>query len=119
MKPGTRILVIDDNPEFRTVLKNVLEGKGYFVFEAGDGEEALDQMARTAFHMAIVDLDMPRMNGIEFSKRAKGKNPGFPIIMVTAFASFYTPADILASGVDAFLQKPVDLDLLTKAIERL
>jgi CheY-like chemotaxis protein len=119
MKPGAKILVIDDNADFRHVLKTVLEGKGHFVFQAGDGEEALEQMGRTAFNMAIVDLDMPRMNGIEFSKRAKKKNPQFPIIMVTAFASFYSPADILASGVDAFLQKPVDLETLSKAVDRL
>jgi CheY-like chemotaxis protein len=119
MKVGANILVIDDNTDFRVLVKEVLESKGFSVFEAGDGEQALDLMNRTPFNMAIVDLDMPRMNGIEFSKLAKAKNPRFPIIMLTAYAQFYTPAEILSAGVDAFLQKPVDLDRLTKAIERL
>ncbi len=117
MKQGTKILLIDDNEDFRSLLKDVLTAKGFFVFEAGDGKQALELMAKTAFNLAIVDLDMPRMNGIEFSKRAKAANPKFPIIMVTAYSQFYTPGEILASGVDAFLQKPLDLERLAKAIE--
>jgi len=119
MKPGARILVIDDNREFRSILVDILEGKGYQVYEAENGEEALEVMRRTPVQMAIVDLDMPRMNGIEFSRHAKARDPRFPIIMVTAFAQFYSPAEILSAGVDAFLQKPVDLERLTKAIEAL
>lgn len=119
MKPGARILVIDDNPDARSLLRTILEEKGFTVFEAGNGEEALKVMEEMLVHLAVVDLDMPRMNGIEFSKRAKAGNPRFPIIMVTAFAQFYSPAEVLASGVDAFLQKPVDLSRLLKAIEQL
>jgi CheY-like chemotaxis protein len=119
MKPGAKILVIDDNREFRSILADVLEGKGFHVFEAENGEEALELMRKTAVQMAIVDLDMPKMNGIEFSRHAKARNPKFPIIMVTAFAQFYSPAEILSAGVDAFLQKPVDLERLGKAIDTL
>jgi CheY-like chemotaxis protein len=119
MKPGANILVIDDSPDARLMLKEVLEGKGHFVFEAADGQEALDLMSKTLFHLAIVDLDMPRMNGIEFSRKAKDANPRFPIVMVTAYSQFYTPADILASGVDAFLQKPLDLSRLFRIIDQL
>lgn len=119
MKLGGRILVIDDNPEARLLLKEILTEKGYQILEAGDGEQALDVMSKSLVHMAIVDLDMPRMNGIEFSKRAKEANPAFPIIMVTAYSQFYAPAEILTSGIDAFLQKPLDLSRLLKAIEQL
>jgi CheY-like chemotaxis protein len=119
MKPGANILLIDDNREFRGILRDYLKGKGFEVFEADDGEHALELMQRTRFHMAIVDLDMPRMNGIEFSKKAKAKTPKFPIILITGYAQFYAPGDILSAGVDAFLQKPLDLETLMKAIERL
>lgn len=119
MKIGGRILVIDDNPEARELLKTILAEKGYQVLEAGDGEQALEVMSTSLIHMAIVDLDMPKMNGIEFSKHAKAARPDLPIIMVTAYSQFYVPADILASGIDAFLQKPLDLTRLLKAIEQL
>jgi len=119
MNAGGKILLVDDNKDFRTVLRTALESKGYDIFEAGDGEEALDLMNKTVVHMAIVDLDMPRMNGIEFSKHVKTRKPDFPIIMMTAYAQFYSPGEILSAGVDAFLQKPVDLERLTKAILQL
>jgi CheY-like chemotaxis protein len=119
VNPGGKILLVDDNKDFRTVLRKALESKGYHIFEAGDGEEALEVMSRKVVQMAIVDLDMPRMNGIEFSKHVKAKKPDFPIIMMTAYAQFYSPGDILSAGVDAFLQKPVDLERLTKAIHQL
>jgi DNA-binding NtrC family response regulator len=93
MKFGGRILVIDDNEEARELLKTILSEKGYQILEAGDGEQALEVMSTSLIHMAIVDLDMPRMNGIEFSKRAKAARPDLPIIMVTAYSQFYVPAD--------------------------
>jgi CheY-like chemotaxis protein len=119
MKPGGRILVIDDNAEARLLLKEILEGKGYVVFEAADGQEALEVLERTLIHLAVVDLDMPRVNGLEFTRRAKELYPQLPVIMVTAYSQFYSPADILSAGVDAFLQKPIDLNRLNKAIEQL
>lgn len=119
MKTGARILVIDDNAEARLLLKQILEGKGYLVFEAVDGQEALEVLDRTLTHLAVVDLDMPRVNGIQFTERAKAKYPQLPIIMVTAYSQFYSPAEILNAGVDAFLQKPIDLNRLMKAIEQL
>jgi len=119
MKPGSRILIVDDNAEFRAIIKTILERKGFYVAEASDGQEAIERMAREPFNMAIVDLDMPRMNGLELTRRVKQDYPGIPVMMITAYASFYSPGEILAAGVDAFLQKPVDFARLTQAIESL
>jgi CheY-like chemotaxis protein len=119
MKAGGRILVVDDNDDFRTLLREVLVSKGYSILEAVDGQQAMEVMTQAEIHLGIVDLDMPRMNGIEFSKKIKAERPNFPIIMVTAYSQFYSAGDILGSGVDAFLQKPVDLERLLKAIEQL
>ena len=117
MKPGSRILLVDDNAEFRSVLRTVLEGKGFLIGESGDGEAALVEMEKADYHMAIVDLDMPKMNGLELTRRIKAARPKFPVMMITAYASFYSPGEILAAGLDAFLQKPVDFARLQKAIE--
>jgi CheY-like chemotaxis protein len=117
MKPGARILVIDDNDDFRALLKETLEAQGFSVLEAGDGEEALVMMRTTHVNLAIVDLDMPKMNGMDFSRNAKKSNPGLPVIMITAYAQFYSAPDILSSGIDAFLHKPLDLERLFRAIE--
>jgi CheY-like chemotaxis protein len=119
MKAGSKIIIVDDNEEFRLILRTVLERKGFVVTEASDGQEAIERMSTDPFRLAIVDLDMPRMNGIELTRRVKKDHPGVPVMMITAYASFYAPGEILAAGVDAFLQKPVDFARLTQAIENL
>jgi len=113
------ILVVDDDDAVRTSLRLLLETHGYKVCEAPDGSEALDVRRKRKPLLAIVDLDMPRMNGLEFTKRVKTEDSKFPVIMVTGYARFYSPDDILAAGVDAFLQKPIDIPRLLSVIEQL
>jgi len=119
MKIGSHILVIDDNDAFRDLLREVLTDRGFKISEAANGEDALQMMDKEFYDMAIVDLEMPRLNGLEFTKRVKARSPRFPVVMVTAYASFYQPSEILAAGVDAFLQKPVPMDKLVKVVEEL
>jgi CheY-like chemotaxis protein len=119
MKIGSNILIVEDNETFRELVREVFGEHGYHVFEAGNGVEALGVMEQTPVDAAIVDLEMPLMNGLDFTKRAKEKNPKLPIVMVTAYAAFHSPAEILAANVDAFLQKPVAMDKLVKIIEQL
>jgi CheY-like chemotaxis protein len=119
VKAGDKILLVDDNSDFRSILNSALTDKGFVIGEAGDGQEALEIVQREQFAMAIVDLDMPRMDGLEFTRRAKALIPKFPVIMITAYAQFHSPGEILSAGVDAFLQKPVDLAMLQRAIDSL
>jgi len=104
MKTGSMILVVDDDDAVRSSLRLLLESHGYRVCEAPDGVEALIERRKSAPLLAIVDLDMPRMNGLEFTRMVKAEDPRLPIIMVTGYARFYSPDEILAAGVDAFLQ---------------
>ena len=119
MNPGARILIVDDNADFRTVLAAALRSHGYLTTEAADGQEALETLAITDTDMAIVDLDMPRLNGLELSKKVKEAAPDYPIVMVTGYAQFYSAAEILSVGVDAFLQKPVSMDKLLEVIQKI
>ncbi len=119
MKPNLKILLIDDNEDFRVALKHLLSSNHYDIVEAGNGEQALEHLAADMPDMAIVDLDMPKMNGIEFSRRAKKERPGFPIVMVTGYSQFYSSKEIIATGIDAFLQKPIDGDKLVAVIRQL
>lgn len=119
MKKGPTVLLVDDNEDFREALKHLLVSNGYRVCEAGNGEQAVELMHTEAPDLAIVDLDMPKMNGIEFSRRVKKDWPGFPILMVTAYSQFYSSKEVLAAGIDAFLQKPIDGDRLLEVIRQL
>jgi CheY-like chemotaxis protein len=119
MKSGSHILIVEDNEDFRELIREVFGYLGYHVSEASNGIEGLALMDCTPCNLAIVDLEMPQMNGLEFTKRVKEKNPLFPVIMVTAYASLHPPAEILNAHVDAFLQKPVGVDTLIHAVERM
>ncbi len=119
MKEGSTILIIDDNEGFRKLLGETLTLWGYNSAEAVDGEQALTIIEQFSPDLIIVDLDMPNMNGLEFTKKVKQINPRFPVIMVTAFAKFYSSDDITASHPDEFLQKPVDMEKLLEVIQRM
>ena len=119
MKTGSRILIVDDNDDFRTMLAAALRSNGYIISEAADGEEALAMLTTTDNDMAIVDLDMPKLNGLALSKKVKDAAPDFPIVMVTGYAQFYSAAEILSVGIDAFLQKPVPIEKLLEVIQQL
>ena len=119
MKQGSTVLVIDDNEGFRKLLAETLTLWGYNAAEAVDGEQALTIVEQFSPDLIIVDLDMPNMNGLEFTRQVKEINPHFPVIMVTAFAKFYTADEITASHPDEFLQKPVHMDKLLEVIQRM
>jgi CheY-like chemotaxis protein len=119
MKSGSHILVVEDNVSFRELLREVFGYLGYRVSEASNGLEGLALMDCHAVNLAIVDLEMPYMNGLEFTKRVKEKNPQFPVIMVTAYAALHSHEEIVSAHVDAFLQKPIGVDALINMVEQL
>ena len=119
MKNGSTILVVDDEDIHRLILKRVLENKGYVVLDAANGAEGLEVMRTLKVDLAIVDLEMPVMDGMEFTKWVKEINPNFPVIIVTAHAANFSPQDILAANVEAFIQKPIVTDELLRIIEHI
>ena len=119
MKSGSHILIVEDNASFRELIREVFGYLGYRVSEASNGLEGLALMDCTPINLAIVDLEMPQMNGLEFTKRVKEKNPQFPVIMMTAYADLHSPAEIANAHVDAFLQKPMGVDTLINIMEQL
>ena len=117
MKLGSRILVIDDQKDFRELMKEWIESRGYLFLDAKHGQDGLDLMQTTQVDLVIVDLDMPVMNGLDFTIESKKKYPKVPVIMVTAYSPFYSTDEILSTGIDAFLKKPIELDTLMKTIQ--
>jgi CheY-like chemotaxis protein len=119
MKSGSHILIVEDNAPFRELIREVFKYLGYCVSEASNGLEGLALMESNPINLAIVDLEMPIMNGLEFSKRVKEKNPQFPVIMLTAFAALHSKAEIANAHIDVFLQKPMGVDMLIDLVEQL
>ncbi|MBV9373998.1 MAG: response regulator [Alphaproteobacteria bacterium] len=110
MREPARILVVDDVPDNLEILQMRLESQGYEVATAGDGVEALEKIRELLPDLVLLDIMMPKMDGIEAVKRLKADRslPFIPVILVTARADAKDVIAGLESGGDDYLTKPVD-----------
>src|SRR5690242_11783220 len=110
MQDPPRILIVDDNEANRDIVKTRLAVNGYEFVEAADGEEALDAARRSEPDLILLDVMMPRIDGIEVCRRLKAEPgaPFVPIILVTARADSRDVVAGLEAGADEYLAKPVD-----------
>jgi CheY-like chemotaxis protein/HPt (histidine-containing phosphotransfer) domain-containing protein len=117
-----RVLVVDDHPINRDVLARQLDLLGIDCDEAVDGVAALDACARSPYSAVLVDIHMPRMDGLEFTARLRAVEAGgaqrTPVVAVTANAMQGEEERCLAHGLDAYLAKPVALERLRAALGR-
>lgn len=113
-------LVADDSVSVRRSMQLFLEDLGFEVDSAGDGVDALALAARRVPALAIVDLEMPRMNGVELCRelRADPRTREVPVLMITSRSSERHRALAMEAGVDAFLTKPYSEDELASEIRR-
>jgi CheY-like chemotaxis protein len=115
------ILVAEDRPSSRELIRTVLESVGYEVTEAVDGQDALDKAALSGFDLVILDLEMPRLGGFDVVAVLR-KDQRFlrtPILALTASAMQGDRERALDAGFSSYITKPVDLKFLRSEIERL
>jgi len=116
--PKAQVLLADDDPAVRAALTQVLEEEGYSVFPAVNGNEALAIVRSTPIDLVLLDLNMPGKNGWDTFERLSTDNPLLPVIVITARPNQLFTA--LAAGVEALLEKPLDIpELLAAMIEAL
>ncbi|HVW28497.1 MAG TPA: sigma-54 dependent transcriptional regulator [Polyangiaceae bacterium] len=102
----TRVLVVDDEPMVRRGLARMLLAKGMEVLTADDGRAALDVFGKERIHVALVDLMMPNIGGLEVLQHAKAQGLEVEIIMMTAFGDVETAVQAVRAGAYHFLTKP-------------
>ena len=102
------ILVVEDDPHTRRLMQAVLTGAGYQVIEATDGEDALEKMDHQHVDLILLDLMMPRMDGLEFTRILRESGCGLPILMVTAKETKQDKLEGFRVGTDDYMVKPVD-----------
>jgi adenylate cyclase len=114
-----RILIVDDNPENLDIFQARLARYGYEILTAADGEEALATARATQPDLILLDIMMPKLDGIEVSRRLKGDRslPFMPIVMVTARADSKDIVAGLEAGGDEYLTKPVDQAALVARVK--
>jgi signal transduction histidine kinase/FixJ family two-component response regulator len=111
-QPNYRVLVVDDKPDGREVLANLLDSVGFQVRTAENGAEAVEVFHDWRPHLILMDMRMPIMDGFEASRRIKATTLGkeTPIIAITASAFEKDRAKVLEAGCDYFMRKPVNTD---------
>ena len=122
MKPETgsevRILVVDDDAGQRSLLETFLRAQGFRTQAADSGAAALALLERESFNLIVSDVRMPGISGIETLRRVRERQPGLPVLLVTAFADIRTAVAAMRDGAVNYLAKPIDLDELMTSVRR-
>jgi PAS domain S-box-containing protein len=118
-----RILLVEDDVVNRMTGKHLLEKFGHEVLTANDGKEALAKAAETAFDLVLMDVQMPVMDGLEATRAIRrgdigADRAGIPIVALTGYAMADDREMCLASGMDDYVAKPVDVDMLLDVVDR-
>ncbi|MEW6184705.1 MAG: response regulator [Thermodesulfobacteriota bacterium] len=114
---GIRLLLVDDEEDFRTTLANRLKKRKLSVQAAADGYQAIEIVRALPIDVAIVDVKMPGMDGLETLKQIKQINALVEVIMLTGHASVESGIEGMRLGAFDYLMKPCDIDELVLKIE--
>jgi two-component system OmpR family response regulator len=111
-----KVLVVDDELEVRQILQEFLAHRGYEVYAAESGPEALNALDTFKPDVVLLDVLMPGMDGVETLKRMVALQPTLPVIMVTANADVGITSRLLGLGAADYIPKPFDLEYLDQAV---
>lgn len=113
-----RFLVVDDNEDIRDVFCRLVERAGHLAATAGDGQEAVDVLQRESFDVMLLDLTMPRMNGVDVVRWLRAHPdvaPSLRVVVISAWAGEHR-AVLQELGIDTVMQKPLRIQQLTDLI---
>lgn len=107
-----KVLIVDDEGSIRRTLREILEFEKYEVVEAANGLEALAKIKKQQFDVILLDIKMPKMDGMETLERLQELNPDTPVIMISGHATIDTAVEAVKKGAFDFISKPPDLNRL-------
>ena len=112
------ILVVDDEPKMRHILKIMLELKGHKIMEAKDGQTALEFIQKEPFDLVISDIRMPGLDGFGLLEESKRMDHGPPLIFITAFATIDSAVEAMKRGAVDYITKPFEEDRIHLTVEK-
>jgi two-component system nitrogen regulation response regulator NtrX len=122
LRPSPVVLVVDDEADIRSSLRMILEYEGMETVEAASGEEALGSLAAARPDVVLLDIKMPRMDGLEVLAELREREPDLPVIMISGHATIPTAVEATRLGAFDFMEKPLERDQvllkLRNALER-
>ncbi len=117
-----RILIVDDEPDVRSVVRRTLQKAGYEVFEAEDGTQAVQEIQQgenpLLLDVIITDIRMPNLNGLEAIEFFQKQFPRVPVIVLTGYPDLAMSTTLMKSGVVDYLVKPVDKEKILGAVSK-
>ena len=111
-----KILIVEDEDMIREGISDYLTDSGYETLEAGDGEEALEQFSNHQVDLVLLDIQMPKLNGLEVLSEIR-KSSQVPVLMLTAFQDEEYKMSAFAALADGYLEKPFSLSLLKVRVD--
>ena len=114
-----RALIVEDEPTLRQQLADALRGSGYAVDEAEDGETGLYMATQMPIDLAIIDLGLPKLDGVSVIRKTREQGHSFPMLVLTARDSWQDKVDGLEAGADDYLTKPFHIEELQARLRAL
>ena len=112
------VLVVDDNPDMRSLLQDILEDQNYQVTLAQNGQEALKQLGSKEFTVVLTDLRMKGVDGLGLLHQVVGKHPECNLIMMTAFGTVETAVEAMKQGAFDYITKPIKTEELLVTVDK-
>jgi len=117
MSRNARILVVDDDENIRKVVIAILEDEGYTVESVGTAKEAIEKSKRKFYNIALIDIRLPDMEGIELLTEIRETTPRMRKVIVTGYPTLQNAVEAVNKGADAYIVKPFDVKKVLKTIE--
>jgi len=118
MREKANILIVDDDPGMTETLADILSELSYDVAVAEDGYRAIEMMRKKAYDVALMDIKMPGINGVDTFREVKGFSPSTKVIMMTAYSVEDLVKEALREGAYGIIYKPLDIDKVVNFIEK-
>jgi len=112
-----RVLIVDDEDDFRSIVKEILTDESFNVSDASNGLTAVEIFRNSPFDAVLIDLRMPHMDGIDTMHELRKINPHIPVIILTAFGDIPTAVEAVKEGAYDFITKPPEFDKLIKVLK--
>jgi len=113
-----KVLLVDDEKDFLEIMAQRMEARGFEVTTAESADQALSIIDKKPFDAIVMDFQMPGMDGMEALKAIKAKSPELQIILLTGYATVEKTVEAMKAGASDFLEKPVDIEVLTAKIKK-
>lgn len=107
---GATIFIVDDDAAVRATITELLQAQGYHCLESGDGKTALEGLAQQRLDLLLLDLRLPRLNGIEVLKRCREQHPDLPVVIISGYGTIAQAVEATKLGAFDFLEKPLNAE---------